>query len=181
MAIRKKKRKVNAKGRNEPPSDRFARLPHSLLKSEAYRSLNAVARAVLVELIMLENGSNNGSLYLSTRDAADRLGMSDERPAMRAFADLVDRGFVRLTKDAHFCIKAADQSRARCWRLTWLPWDNRGPSNDWFDYRAPPETTERKRADLGLRALKSFYQDVTSHRYPAVEFTATNPFHPPQE
>ena len=78
----RRKSKVNAKGRNENPVERFARLPHRILISEAYRSLDLVARSLLTEIVMIENGKNNGSLYLSVKDATDRLGQADARPAM---------------------------------------------------------------------------------------------------
>lgn len=69
---KRKKNRPNATGRN--PTSRFVGLRHSLLSSNAYRSLSCAARALLVELVMLHNGENNGSLYLSVRDAAARLG-----------------------------------------------------------------------------------------------------------
>lgn len=162
--------KVNAKGRNEP-TDRFARLPHRVLISEAYRSLDLVARALLTEIVMLENGKNNGSLWLSVADATDRLGQSDARPAIRAFDDLQDRGFIRMTKDAHFSVKASDTSRARCWRITWVAFDRKPPSNEWQDYQAPPQTKARKAADRGLKAMARYRKAQSSHKMPVVDFT----------
>lgn len=167
--------RVNATGRNENPVERFARLPHRILNSEAYRSLDLTARGLLVELITIENGRNNGSLWLSIQDATDRLGLSDARPAMRAFDDLQDRGLIAMTKDAHFSIKAADTSRARCWRLTWLAFDGKAPTNAWQDYIAPPKTKARQLADRGLRALARFKKALSSHRIPIVDFTVTPP------
>lgn len=166
--------KINATGRNENPTDRFARLPHRILTSEAYRSLDPVARSLLTELTMIESGKNNGSLWLSVKDATDRLGLADARPAIRAFEDLQDRGFARKTKDAHFCVKAAETSRARCWRLTWLAFDNKPPSNDWQSYQAPKQTKARKAADRGLRAMARFRKALSSHKIPVVDFTALN-------
>lgn len=167
MAKRKRSR-VNAKGRNTN-TDRFVALRHRLLASEAYRSLSLAARCLWVELAMIENGSNNGSLYLSVRDAADRLGMSDLTSTSRAFDELIDRGFIRCTKEAHFEVKAAETSRARCWRLTYLAADNRPPANDWESYTAPAHTTARKRADKGMKVLKRFRKQLTSDRLPVLE------------
>lgn len=164
-------RSINKKGRNHKKG-RFVRLPHPILQSEAYRSLDCVARALLTELVMLENGRNNGSLYLSTRDAAARLGLSDTRPAMRAFDDLVDRGLIMCTKDSSFNVKAGGGSRARCWRLTWLAWNNRPPSNEWERYQAPPKSKARKKAERGLKALKQFKRAISSDRLPDVDFTS---------
>ena len=170
---RRKTTKVNAKGRNDL-TDRFVRLPHKLLSSAAYRSLGVTARALLVELIMLDFGSNNGSLYLSLRDAADRLGFSDHHSVSAAFNELLDRGLVRCTKEAHFQIKTADQSRARCWCLTWIaaPSLRRPASNDWQTYDPPVGSKERKRAARGQKALKRYIRALTSHRLPVVETTS---------
>lgn len=170
---RRKKSKVNAKGRNDL-TDRFVRLPYKLLSSAAFRSLGVAARALLIDVIMLHNGENNGSLYLSLRDAADRLGFSDHHSVSAAFDELLDRGFLRCTKDAHFSVKAADHSRARCWCLTWLaaPSLKRPATNEWQSYDPSGGSISRKRALRGQKALKRYYQSLTSHRLPVVEITA---------
>ena len=55
---KRNKNKPNQTGRN--PTTRFARLDHRLLNSPAYRALTPTARALLVELTMLDNGENCG-------------------------------------------------------------------------------------------------------------------------
>lgn len=178
MARRARKRgKVNATGRNEQ-TDRFVSLRHRMLMSEAFRSLDLAARALLTELVMLENGKNNGSLWLSVQDATDRLGLADARPAMRAFDDLRDRGLIAMTKDAHFTVKAAETSRARCWRLTWLPFDGKPPTNNWQSYEAPAHTKARKATDRGLQAMARYRKALAAHKIPLVDFTATPPIPP---
>ena len=168
----RRKSKVNATGRNENRTERFALIPHRVLISEAYRSLDLVARSLLTEIVMIENGKNNGSLYLSVKDATDRLGLVDARPAMRGFDDLEDRGLVQMTKDAHFHVKTADTARARCWRLTWLPFDRKPPSHVWQCYIAPPKSKARKIADRGLKAMARFRKALSSERMPVVDFPA---------
>jgi hypothetical protein len=166
----------NATGRSSS-SGQFVMLPHRILKSEAYASLDPIARAALTELVMLYNGENNGSLWLSVRDLTERLGMSDYRPAMRALDDLRDRGLTTIAKDAHFEVKAADSSRARCWRLTWHVWaecpikSKRAPTNEWERYVAPAKTPARKRADRRLRALARYRKDEAAGRFPVVDST----------
>lgn len=177
MARARNRKKVNATGRNEQ-TERFARLPHRILISEAYRSLDPVGRASLIELVMLENGKNNGSLWLSVSDLTDRLGLADQRAAMRAFDDLQDRGLTVMTKDAHFSVKAAETSRARCWRLTWLPFDGKPPTHVWEKYQAPPQTKARKAADRGLKAMARYRKAQAAHKIPTVDFTALPPKEP---
>ncbi|MEY4238956.1 MAG: hypothetical protein RL339_1557 [Pseudomonadota bacterium] len=178
MARGRNRRKVNATGRNEHSTGRFALLPHRVLISEAYRSLDLAARCLLLELVMIENGKNNGSLWLSVADAADRMGQTDQRPAMRAFSDLQDRGLIAMTKDAHFSIKAAETARARCWRITWVVFDGKPATNDWLTYQAPVQTKARRNADRGLKAMARYRQQLASHKIPVVDFTATTPKSP---
>src|SRR5689334_1265733 len=88
----KKTKKPNSTGRNS--TSRFARLDHRMLASNAYRALSPNARSLLVELVMLYNGENNGSLFLSVRDAAHRIGLADASAASRAFDELMALGFI---------------------------------------------------------------------------------------
>lgn len=120
----------------------------------------------------MENGRNNGSLWLSIRDATDRLGQADARPAMRAFEDLQDRGLIAMTHDSHFSIKAAETSRARCWRITWQAYDRKGPTNEWQAYTAPAKTKARKAADRGQKAMARYRKALSENKMPVVDFTA---------
>lgn len=167
--------KVNATGRNENTIKRFLGIPHEILLSPAYRSLDPVARALLNEIVMLENGRNNGSLWLGVKDAIDRLGMSDPRPIMNAFDLLRSVGLIAMTKDAHFSVKAAETSRARCWRLTWRPFDGKPASDEWRDYQPPAGSRESKRADKGLRAMARYRKQLSADKIPVVDFTAIPP------
>jgi hypothetical protein len=144
-----------AKQKGRSPTGRFARLAHKLLESGAYRSLSPNARALLVELAMMENGKNNGTLFLSVRDAADRIGISDPHAAGRAFDELEQRGFIACTSEAHFAVKAGAGSRARAWRLTWeAVGGKRGPSNEFEEREPEPKTRARARMIAGQKALK---------------------------
>lgn len=168
---KRNKNKPNQKGRN--PTSRFARLDHRLLNSSAYRALSTAARALLVELTMLDNGENNGSLYLGIRDAAGRLGMSDLTAVRSAFDELQELGFIEMTEGASFHVKAAEKSRARCWRLTWLAGPGRkGPSMAFIDCHPPPGSKAHKRMERGMRALKAFRKNRDSGRLPVLDSDA---------
>jgi hypothetical protein len=169
LTVRRRNRnKPNQKGRN--PTSRFARLDHRLLNSPAYRALSTAARALLVELTMLDNGENNGSLYLSIRDAAGRLGMADLSAVRSAFDELQELGFIEMTETASFHVKAAEKSRARCWRLTWLAGPGRkAPSMAFIDCQPKPGTKAHKRMERGTRALKAFCKARDSGRLPVLD------------
>lgn len=175
---RNKVRKVLPNGRNETSQTRFVRLPHPLLFSPAYRALSPNARSLLVELVSIYNGRNNGSIYLSVRDAAHRLGVSDTDAASNAFDELQVLGFIAMTRNSFFDVKAATASRARTWRLTWEPCDKVGATHDYTKLEPEPCTRERKRMDRGLRALKKYRKQESSGKYPMAESRISSPYLP---
>jgi hypothetical protein len=168
--------KANATGRT--PNSRFARLEHRLLETPAYRALSPNARALLIEIVMLHNGSNNGRIFLSRKDAAARIGVSDEKAAGAAFLELEALGLTVMTRDASFRMKAGDGPRARWWRLTFEPVTNRsGPTHDYLTLEPAPQTRARKRMDAGLKALKKHRKTASQIKSPGED----SPFLPPKE
>lgn len=181
MDRRRNRNRVNATGRNSITS-RFARLDHRILNSNAYRALSPNARSLLVELTMLYNGDNNGSLYLGVRDAAHRMGVADLTAASRAFDGLVTLGFIELTQEAYFQVKASVSSRARCWRLTWLAGPGRKMASWAFLEREPdPQTPARKRMERGLRVLKAYRKAKDQGRLPVLDCDTPSPFSPDRQ
>jgi hypothetical protein len=71
----------------------FVMLPKWLLDSPAYAALSLKARAALVELLHVYDGFNNGTLGMSVRRLAERLGCSPDTAAS-ALHELDDVGFV---------------------------------------------------------------------------------------
>lgn len=169
--------KPNHTGRNEG-SRRFVQLDFKLLSSAAYSCLSSNARSLLVELLMIFNGNNNGSLYLSVRDAAARMGVADLGVAIRAFAELTEAGFLEVAKESHFEVKAAENSRARCWRLTNHAWPEctnkrrRPPTHEWREY-LPPTGKASKRADKRLRALAAYKKAESAGHLPVRDSRTT--------
>jgi hypothetical protein len=149
------RRTVQEKKDGRFPTDRFARLPHKILGTAAHRALLPNARALLLELAMMYNGKNNGvGLFLSVRDAADRIGVSDIKAARAAFAELEAMGLIKMTAPAHFAVKCGAGSRARFWCLTWEAMNGiNGPTHEYEERQPSPKTRAHKRMDKGLRAL----------------------------
>lgn len=163
--------KPDKKGRSQ--TTRFARLDHGLLTSPAYRSLSPNARSLLIELAMMENSKNNGELFLSVRDAADRMGIADHHAVTKAFDELEGMGFIACTKDAHFAVKAGSGSRARCWRITWqsTPSLRLAPTHEYQTRRAEPGTRANKRMAAGCDALKRYAKEQAKNNLPVVDST----------
>jgi hypothetical protein len=116
---------ANGRSKGDGAHVRFYRFE---LESPAYRSLSAFARALLVELKGLHNGSNNGELFLSVREAAARLNCS-RMTADRALHDLVDRGFIRARQNGSFSWK---QRHATQWVLAEFPFAGALPTKDFM-------------------------------------------------
>ena len=51
---------------------------------------------------------------------------------MAAFKELQDGGFIKMVDDYFFdTFGVKGGSRPRAWRLTWLPFRDKAPTNDW--------------------------------------------------
>jgi len=100
--------------------ERYVQLNRSLLHSPQFSALSVATRALILELHGMYNGTNNGKLFLSVRDAADRLGFSCYRATMNAIDEAVSLGWITETIGSTFTTKADAISRARAWRLNWI-------------------------------------------------------------
>ena len=99
--------------------------PRCVLRSSAYRDLNTNARALMLELQDVWRPHEPG-LHYSVRRAAEALGIAIGT-AGNAFSELADHGFIK-------CVCESDwfNGKAREWRLTWLSYNGKEPSNDWM-------------------------------------------------
>jgi DNA-binding transcriptional regulator YhcF (GntR family) len=70
----------------------------------AYKDLNANARAIYEQIKRRYNGSNNGFIVYSVRQAADELKIS-KATAARAFNQLEDHWFIVAEQRGHFSWK----------------------------------------------------------------------------
>lgn len=98
---------------------RHVRLHHYLLHGPAWQSLDAVARAIYVEIAARYMGTNNGRIPYSVREGADALQISKDT-ASRAIRALQQRGFIVCVKQAGFNVKTRHAAE---WRLTEYPCD----------------------------------------------------------
>lgn len=99
----------------------------------AYRSLKPPARALLVELYDLYNGQNNGELFLSVRKAARSIRVGNNL-ATKAFRELEDKGFIRVSQKGSFNQKLPHATQ---WVLTEYPHAGKPPSKDFMRWQAP--------------------------------------------
>lgn len=86
--------------RHKRGTGRFVQLTEYMQASHAWASLRPGPRALYIELKRRFNGTNNGELYLSHRDAANSLNVARNTVA-GWFRELEQRGFIRKTVEHH--------------------------------------------------------------------------------
>ncbi|NGZ29555.1 MAG: helix-turn-helix transcriptional regulator [Magnetococcales bacterium] len=122
MTTTKKKRytKMTQDGRSNTEM-RHVRLYHWVLNSPAWKALKPGPRALFLALKMRFNGSNNGRIGFSIREAAEELGCS-ETTAHHYFRLLEHAGFIEATERGSFgnTLLATE----------WLVTDEPGPNGD---------------------------------------------------
>ena len=128
-ARKQAKRRARATGRSSSvyvPISPHVRLYAWELECQAYRTLDPVARALLVELRALYRPSTGAEVFLSVREAMQRVGVT-QRPVQNAFKSLLERGWIEEAKGGSFDQKTGT-GRARSFLLT-----NIGPAGDDVD------------------------------------------------
>jgi hypothetical protein len=125
------------------------------------------------------HGENNGSLYLSIRDATYRMSVADLTGASGAFDGSNGVGFIEVTQEGHFRVKALNSSRARCWRITWeAGLSRKAPSWNFLEREPDPQSAARWPVERGLRALKTYRKARDCGRLPVLDTDTLNPFRP---
>jgi hypothetical protein len=94
-------------------AERYVRLTHRMMQTQAWQGLDCSARAIYLELAMLYRGNNNGRIGLSVRQAAQAIQAS-RATAARGLVHLQGRGFIVATTRGRFKLKR----HATEWRLT---------------------------------------------------------------
>jgi hypothetical protein len=95
-------------------SARFLKLEHWFLKTNAWQSLGPTCRALYVELAQRFNGSNNGEISMSVREAAHLLHIAKDT-ATKAFHELEETRFIKRAVCGSFNWKLR---HATTWILT---------------------------------------------------------------
>jgi hypothetical protein len=100
-----------------------------MIESKAYESMLPESK-VLMELIQLHWKSDKPVAY-GIREAQKKIGCG-RRKAMAAFAQLQERGFIIKVDESLF--NSRTQSKSRTWRVTWMPFSEASPTNDWENW-----------------------------------------------
>ena len=97
---------------------RHVQLQEWLQQTEAWATLTPGPRALYIELKRRFNGTNNGKIYLSHRDAAEAINVH-RNTIGGYFRELEERGLIRMTKGAH--LGSEGYGRAAQWALCEMP------------------------------------------------------------
>ena len=97
-----------------------------LLNSEAYATLKPAPKVFM--LLLHEQWRNEKPVSYGVREAAKKIHCN-VNTAAKSFKALEDAGFIQCVEQSNFNSKLG--SKARDWRLTWLPYMNKEPSNEW--------------------------------------------------
>jgi len=100
--------------RQKKGAERFVQLPEWLMKAPAWATMSPGPRSLYVELKRRYNGTNNGEIYLSHREAAIALHVH-RNTVGPWFKELEERGFIHLTRAPH--LGPSGVGRASMWAL----------------------------------------------------------------
>tara|TARA_R110002110_G_scaffold137735_1_gene323063 strand:- start:435 stop:830 length:396 start_codon:yes stop_codon:yes gene_type:complete len=124
---RRQKNRVNSTGRSTGEG-KHVRLYRWVIESSAYRDLSCRSRCLLTELYNLYNGMNNGELFLSVRNGAERIGASPNTTS-KCFKELIDKGFIRPNQPGSFNWKGG---AATTWILTEFEFNGEKATKDFM-------------------------------------------------
>ena len=110
----------------------FTKLDEWLMSSQAWSSLKPAPRALYIELKRLYNGSNNGRLFLSQRDASQRLNIN-RSTVSRYFKELIDKGF--LVETQGHCLGFQGNGKAAHYALTELPLNEKPATKEFMNWK----------------------------------------------
>lgn len=141
--------KHDAKGKSK--TERYIRIPHGVYRTKAFKALSANAVRLLLDVWARYNGSNNGWISYAVREA-DEIGLSKDA-ASRAFAELREKGFLRVRREGAFHVKRL----ARTWELTMLPTDAGVAVRDYLQWS--PKRSRKNRTQSHQRDRQSHQRD----------------------
>lgn len=110
---RKKYRK--APHQADTRNGRWLGIPHAVMKSEAFRCLDPLAKLVLLSIVMRFDGRNNGKIVVSYRQIAFDLNRKNQNRLSGAIVQLIEHGLVAIAAEGQW-----GPRKAREYRLTYV-------------------------------------------------------------
>ena len=101
-----------------------------ILKSDAYKVLKPYDKVLL--LLLHEQWRNERPVAYGVREAEAKIPCNI-KTASKSFKTLQEVGFIVCVEQSLFNSRTG--SRAREWRLTWMPYLDKAPTNEWEKWR----------------------------------------------
>ena len=115
--------KTNRKGRSKRTP--YINLHRGVTNSPAWKALSCETRCLVLCVWERHNGTNNGCIPLSHREARKELGIGNTKTA-QAFRQAQEHGFLIIRSKGSFDYKvAAGEGRATEWEITTEPCDDK--------------------------------------------------------
>lgn len=108
------------------------RLDHWFYDCASWQALKPAPRALYLELKRRFNGSNNGQIFLSHRDAAKKLNVGRDTIG-RYYDILVEHGFITQTRG--HCLGPSGIGQSAAYALTELPLDEKPATKDFMQQK----------------------------------------------
>lgn len=109
----------------------FTALPSHITKSEAFKACNAHAKVIWFKIMELYNGSNNGEISLSVRQAGEYAGCSPNY-AGKHINQLIEVGLIDRTMKTGF---TSGKRLACTYALTHLPIGTKTATDRWKKFK----------------------------------------------
>ena len=107
--------RIKVKGRRD--KERFAGIPHSVMRHPDYISLSPSAKSLLFELALQYNGYNNGDLSAAWSIMSKR-GWNSKTTLASALKSLINNDLVVLSRSGRFLNPGA---KCSLYAITWQP------------------------------------------------------------
>ena len=144
---------------------RFIRVFHHMLNTEAGQSLTPPELAVLIRVMQIYNGENNGRIAMSGRRAGE-LANINKNTAAKCLRALIEKGFLIVTRPSSF---GTNGTKATCYEITCFPMGKRTPPKNSFQQWKPYSEKNivvlnqgHERMKLGPQCMKSRPVDAAS-------------------
>lgn len=119
-----------AKGRKSPlPFDRTGgviAIQRALIASDVFLAVSPQAKSLM--LLLQSHWRPDQPVAYGIREAMKKIPCA-RATAINTFKELAEAGFIRMVDESFFCTRTT--SRSRTWRLTWLPYNSKEPTNEW--------------------------------------------------
>ena len=104
-------------------------IDRAVYTSPAFTSLSCTERAVLLQLVFHYVPKSSERIVMSSRQLASCIGINKDTAA-KALRRLVDVGLIDVVSESKWIY-----SLARVYRLTFKPYQNRIPTDEWSKYQ----------------------------------------------